>query len=173
MQLSPRSLLILLAGLAVAGCSGGGLNPLPSGDITISDPITGAAIVTSFASPYPVSNLTFSIAVKESHFGGPYTVNVTNQTNQPTASNGGNVYPFSFNVPCFTSTQTVQSNSQTNVIIFSGTNANGMPGNFPVQPITPEQQTTGGNPCHSGEEETVAISDGHAHTAYFYYEELP
>jgi hypothetical protein len=172
MQLSPRSLLIILAGLAIAGCSGG-LNPLPSGDITISNPTTGAAIATSFASPYPVSNLTFSIAVSEPHFGGPYTVNVTNQTNQPTASNGGYVYPFSFNEPCFSSTSTVQSNSQTNVIVFSGSNANGSPGNFPIQPITETQQQAGGNPCHSGEEETVAISDGHAHTAYFYYEELP
>jgi hypothetical protein len=172
MQLSPRSLLIILAGLAIAGCSGG-LNPLPSGDISITDPTTGAAIATSFASPYPVSDLAFSIAVKESHFGGPYSVTVTNQTNQPTASNGGLVYPFQFSQPCFTTTQSVQANSQTNVIVFTGSNANGMPSNFPIQPITPTQQTTGGNPCHSGEEETVAISDGHAHTAYFYYEELP
>jgi hypothetical protein len=172
MKLSPRSLLIILAGLAIAGCSGG-LNPLPSGDISISDPITGAAIVTSFASPYPVSDLTFSIALKESHFGGPYTLTVTNQTNQPTAANGGLTYPFSFNVPCFTSTQTVQSNSQTNVVVFSGTNANGKQSAFPTQPLTSDQISTGGNPCHSGEEETVAISDGHAHTTYFYYEQLP
>ncbi|MBD5605873.1 MAG: hypothetical protein IAI48_12415 [Candidatus Eremiobacteraeota bacterium] len=174
MQFSPRFLFALLAGTAVSGCSGSLFNPSPDGDIYVTDPITGYAIVTSFAKPYAVSGLRFSIGISEAHFGGPYTLTVTNETNEPTASNGGYPYPFQFNEPCFTTTSTIPANSKTNVVVFDGSNANGQPSNYPTQPVpATDTASANGNPCHSGEEETLAISDGKGHTSYFYYEELP
>lgn len=158
--------------LSVGCSSGGGFfgKDLPAGDITLSNPDTGAPITTSEAAPYvvPATSLRFSIAIAETRFNGPYTVQIIKQTSIPTALNGGNIYPFTFNLPCFTPTLLADTRSHANVVSFVGSAANGQAYNFPTG-VPPTAAT--GDPCHSGELETANISDGKGHNLLFYYVE--
>jgi hypothetical protein len=145
-----RSLRAGLIGalLLGAGCSGGGgflgTGYLPKGDITITDPTTGAVLNTSPQAPYLVSAGSFPIGIAETNFGGPYAVSLIKWYN-------------GFDVPCF-EPQNTDTTDHVNVVTFVAVNAN-KPG------------TTGANPCtlNDGDEETAQITDGKGHTVYFYY----
>jgi hypothetical protein len=132
------------------GCSGGGgflgTNYNPKGDITITNPTTGAVLVTSASSPYFNTTGDFLIGIAETNFGGPYNVTVTNWNN-------------GFNKPCFVPTL-VDTTDHINTVLFKDDNAN--PVGTPV--TTP-------NPCtlNDGDLETASIGDGKGHTVYFYY----
>jgi hypothetical protein len=137
-------------------------------------------INSSESNPYLVSSsqLRFTINATESHFDGPYDVKIIDQMNVPTPANGGFKYYYSFNEPCFTITQDATLTNASVPLIFSGSNANGQPSNYPVngQP-TPGPSgaptTDSGNPCHSGEFEVATIADSDGHKVNFYYEEYP
>ncbi len=179
--------------LALSSCSGGGggggflgLNPGPTGNFAITDASSGAALTTSAAHPDMVTGLRFAIGIHEDHFGGPYSVTNVGSTNVATVANASPAtptvpafYPYQFNEPCFQPHLQNDPNSQTNVITFTGDNANGNPYAIPAPaPVPPGPAPTPmptatpmGNPCHSGEFETWAISDSKGHTVYFYDEE--
>jgi hypothetical protein len=133
-----------------SGCSGNGgflgTDYNPKGDITITDPTSGAAIVTSASSPYFNTTGDFLIGIAETNFGGPYTVTVTSWNN-------------GFNVPCFVP-HLEDTTDHINTVLFKDDNAN---------PVGTKQGTP--NPCtlDDGDLETAAISDGKGHTVYFYY----
>jgi hypothetical protein len=164
-----------------AGCSGsggGGLLDYPGGTITLADQTTGAKISTSPTNPYivPALQLRFTITATEARYDGPYNVQIINQTNLPTALNGGAIYGYSFNQPCFTTSVTDTFTQETIPITFNGSNANSQPYNYPDGGVpTPGPSgaptTNSGDPCHSGEFETATISDTKGHTVKFYYEE--
>ena len=160
------------------GCSSGGGflgTNLPSGNIVVTDALTGQVITSSLANPYivPLASLGFAISVSEDRFGGPYNVSIIDHGSVPTASNNNSVYPFVFNIPCFVIHNNLVSNTKGNVLSFSGDNAvSGKPLSFPDAPfLTATEISAGGSPCHSGEREVAAISDGKGHIANFYYEE--
>jgi len=176
MQFPLRSFLLGgAAALAVgmggcsAGAGGGGLLGYPGGTISLADATTGAPITTSPSRPYMVGvlQLRFSITATETRYDGPYSVQFLYQQNVPTSLNGGNIYPFSFNQPCFTATENDTFTQASVPIVFNGAAANGQPYNYPSGPAAGNQ----GDPCHSGEFEAVAISDTKGHTVKFYYEE--
>jgi hypothetical protein len=179
MKFPVRSLwpaLVLALGAGTAGCSagagGGGLLDYPGGTISLTDANTGAAIVTSPDSPYivPTLQLKFTLFATETHYDGPYNVQVVYETNMATSANGGNIYPFSFNEPCFTPTE-VDTFTQASIpITFSGNAANGQLYAYPNGAPT-GSTASAGNPCHSGEYEEATISDTKGHTVKFYYEE--
>jgi hypothetical protein len=153
-----------------AGSGGGGLLNYPGGTISLTDPTSGAAIVTSAAAPFivPTLQLRFTINATETHYDGPYNVTIIAQENLPTSANGGTIYPFSFNEPCYTVSENDTFTQATVPIIFNGSNANGQPYAFPGG-VVPTGDT--GNPCHSGEFETALIADTKGHSVKFYYEE--
>jgi hypothetical protein len=128
-----------------AGCSsnGGflGTGYLPKGDITITNPSSGAVITSSSSSPYNVAGATaFSIGIAETNFGGPYTVTMTGWTS-------------GVNLPCY-EPQITDTADHINTVLFS-----------PVNAVTPG---TIPDPC-PGDTETAQISDGKGHTVYFYF----
>lgn len=170
---------LLLAGFAglgvgAAGCSagsgGGGLLDYPGGTISLTDATTGRAVVTSASNPYivPTLQLRFTINATETHYDGPYSVKVVYQTNMATSGNGGDIYPYSFNYPCFTATEDDTFTQASVPITFSGNAANGEPYEYPGD-VVPTGDS--GDPCHSGEYEEASISDTKGHTVLFYYEE--
>jgi hypothetical protein len=170
----PLSLLGAMALVAgTAGCSagsgGGGLLDYPGGTISLANATTNAAIVTSPTNPYliPFGILRFTITATETHYDGPYSVAIISEDSLPTASNGGGVYPFEFNVPCFSATAANTFTTAAVPLTFTGSNANGQP--YAYSGAVPAGDS--GNPCHSGEFETATISDTKGHTLNFYYEE--
>jgi len=181
MKLVVASRVFALAGCAALGActgsGGGGILDRPGGDITVSDAVSGKVLSTSLANPYLVgANLRFTIDVLESHFAGPYTVNIVSEMNVPTASNGGVAYGYTFNEPCFVVTQNAPITTQTVSLTFAGSNANGQPGAYPVGGVPTAGpggtvSTSSGDPCHSGELETAQIADSDGHSVNFYYEE--
>jgi hypothetical protein len=134
----------LAAGLAGCSSSTFGLTPQPDGNIVVSNSVTGATLTTTYANPFLVSSGSFSLGIYENHFGGPYTVTVTQWT-------------ANFNLPCFVP-HYVSTAEQTNVVQF--TSDNGAPPTDPTEP----------NPCINGDEETAIISDSKGHSVNFYYE---
>jgi hypothetical protein len=145
MNLSLRAGLIgaLLLG---AGCSGGGgflgTGYQPKGDITITNPTTGAVLTTSPQAPYLTGSAgQFPIGIAETNFGGPYSVSIVE-------------FHTGYNVPCF-GTQQTDTTDHINVVTFVAVNA----------------ATGANNPCklNNGDEETALITDGKGHTVYFYY----
>jgi hypothetical protein len=173
--------LIGLAAVA-AGCSGsgGGILDSPGGSIVLTDAVTGKVLNTSESSPYLVPDLEFSIDATESHFAGPYNVDIISETNVATPANGGYPYGYDFSEPCFTVTQDATLTSASVPITFKGSNANGEPASYPDDGLpspgpsgAPATITGQGNPCHSGELEVAQISDNDGHAVKFYYEEYP
>ena len=184
MKLVVASRVFALAGFAAAlnactGSGGGGILDRPGGDITVSDAASGRVLTTSLANPYLVGdNLRFTLSVLESHFAGPYTVNIVSEINVPTASNGGVVYGYTFNEPCFAVSENAPITTQAVTLTFAGNNANGQPGAYPsggMPTAGPDgaASTNSGDPCHSGELETAQISDSDGHSVNFYYEIYP
>jgi hypothetical protein len=169
--------LSLVGAMAVAagttGCSagsgGGGILDYPGGTIALADAASGAAIVTSPTSPYilPFGILRFTITATETHYDGPYAVAIISEENLPTASNGGAIYPYAFNEPCFAASVTDTFTTAAVPITFNGANANGQPYAY----AGPVPSGDSGDPCHSGEFETATISDTKGHSVNFYYEE--
>jgi hypothetical protein len=185
MKLGFRAGIFGLIGVAAlaAGCSGsggGGILDNPSGNIVLTDAVSGKVLNTSESSPYLVPDLHFTIDATESHFDGPYDVKIISETNLPTASNGGYPYGYDFSEPCFTVTQDATLTAASVPITFTGSNANGLPGAYPDDgfptpgPSGAPVATTGqGDPCHSGELEVAQIQDNDGHSVKFYYEEYP
>ncbi len=180
-------LTLIAFAFPLSGCSGGGgggflgLSPGPTGNITITDATSGAVLTTSASNPDMVTGLRFAIGIYEKSFGGPYSVTNVGSTNVATLANAAPTtpgtpqvpafYPYDFNVPCFQPHFQNDPNSQTNVITFTGDNANGKPYAYPNGPPSGSDASSAGNPCHSGELETWAISDSRGHSVYFYDEE--
>ncbi len=150
MRSSLRAAVLSLLFLGMVGCGSHGFlgtDYNPKGDITITNPMSGAVITSSETDPYPVTSSAFSIGIAETNFSGPYMVTVINQHN-------------GFNIPCFVP-HLVDSTDHVNVVLFSSDNANP-----PTDPITQA------NPCvfGDGDIETALINDGKGHSVYFYYE---
>ncbi len=149
MRPSLRTALLGSLLFVTAGCSHGflGTDYNPKGDITITNPTTGAVISTSQAEPYADTTPAFSIGIAETNFGGPYSVTLIKWSN-------------GFNIPCF-ATHQIDTTDHVNVVLFSSDNAN--------PPTDPASQP---NPCvfGDGDEETALINDNKGHTLYFYFE---
>jgi hypothetical protein len=185
MKLGFRAGIFGLIGVAAlaAGCSGsggGGILDSPSGDIVLTDGVTGKVLTTSEKSPYLVPDLKFTIDATESHFDGPYDVKIVSETNLPTPANGGYPYGYDFSEPCFTVSQDATLTAASVPITFSGSNANGEPESYPDDGLpspgpsgAPAAITGQGDPCHSGELEVALIQDSDGHSVKFYYEEYP
>jgi hypothetical protein len=116
---------------------------LPKGDITITNPTTGAVLATTPNSPFLVSAGAFPIGIAETNFSGPYQVSIIK-------------FYTGFNIPCFGAAQT-DGTDHINVWTFTAVNATA--GGTPPDPCT----------LNDGDEETAQISDGKGHTVYFYY----
>lgn len=134
---------------ATAGCGSHGFlgtDYSPKGDITITNPLTGAVINSSASDPYPDTASSFSIGIAETNFSGPYTVTLVKWNN-------------GFNIPCFVP-HLVDATDHVNVVLLSSDNANP-----PTDPVTQP------NPCvfGDGDVETALINDGKGHVVYFYF----
>jgi hypothetical protein len=141
-----RPVAAAFCAVIMTGCGSGGLlnlNPQPDGNVVITNAQTGATLQTTLASPFTVTGGGFSVGVTENHFSGPYTVSVISWT-------------AGFSYPCFVPHYVDQSD-KTNVVKFTADNA--APVATPTQP----------SPCVLGDEETATFTDGHGHTATFFY----
>ena len=190
MKLGLSVSVVAVALLATAaGCSsGGGVfgSNLPAGNLTVTETTTGSILTTSATNPYLIKDaaLRFSISISEDRLNGPYTVSTVKQQSVATAANGGFAYPYTFNLPCFVAHNGAEYGAHANVVVFVGDNANSNPYSYPngsalqaPPPVGGVQAAAtplpGGDPCHSGELETVQISDDKGHNTLFYYEEIP
>ena len=179
-NLSIGSIALAVCFVALSGCSGGnggvGILDEPTGNIRLTDAANNKPLATSQSNPYLIAgdSLHFTIDATEGGFDGPYTVNIVNAMNVPTASNGGFVYPFTFSQPCFTVSAVATTTMASVPITFSGQNANGNQSSYPSG-SAPSGTTasSAGNPCHSGELEEAQISDTRGHSVNFWYEEYP
>jgi hypothetical protein len=150
MNQAHRAGVMATALLLGTGCSGNGgflgTGYNPKGDITITDPTTGAVLDTSTSKPYFDTKGGFTIGIAETNFGGPYTVTIISWNN-------------GFNEPCFVP-HLEDTTDHINTVLFSADHANA-----PGTPVTTP------NPCtlNDGDLETAQIGDGKGHSVYFYY----
>jgi hypothetical protein len=119
-----------------------GTAPAPSGDIVIAPAAGGTPIVTSAQNPYPMSLSQFSLLVTETHFNGTFSTQYTNVIAAP---------------PCYSVTP---SSSVPNVYVLQANPGIAAPASTPFPVI---------EPCTTGDGGTLDFSDGHGHSAAFYY----
>jgi hypothetical protein len=140
--------------LALNACGANGilgLNPQPTGGVTITDQQTGKALNTSFANPFIVSGGSFAVNVAEPHFNGQFGVKVISWTAP-------------FNIPCFQPTPLPAPNG--NIFQFVAVNAASAANPTAASPCSAFAVSTG----YTTDEETATFTDNKGHAVNFFYQ---
>jgi hypothetical protein len=149
-----RAGLAMVSILALNACGANGilgLNPQPTGGVTITNQQTGKVLNTSFANPYIVSGGSFAVNVAEPHFNGQFGVKVISWTAP-------------FNIPCFVPTPLPQPNN--NIFQFVAVNAASASSPTAASPCSSFAVSTG----YTTDEETATFTDNKGHAVNFSYQ---
>jgi hypothetical protein len=150
-----RFIVTIVGTLLFTSCGAGGvfnLNPQPSGDIVLTNPVSGAALQTTLANPFIVPAGAFSVGITENNFSGPYNVSVS-------------AWTAAFNVSCYVP-HLIDGTDKTNVVKFSADNA--APVTAPTQPSRCNSWITSTGATQT-DEETAQFNDGKGHSTTLYY----
>jgi len=149
-----RAGLAMVSILALNACGANGilgLNPQPTGGVTITNQQTGKVLNTSFANPYIVSGGSFAVNVAEPHFNGAFGVKVISWTAP-------------FNIPCFQPTALPAPNN--NIFQFVAVNAASASSPTAASPCSSFAVSTG----YTTDEETATFTDNKGHAINFFYQ---
>jgi hypothetical protein len=149
-----RAGLAMVSILALNACGANGilgLNPQPTGGVTITDQQTGKTLTTSLANPFIVSGGSFAVSLAEPHFNGQFGVKVISWTAP-------------FNIPCFQPTALAAPNG--NIFQFVAVNAASAADPTEASPCSSFAVSTG----YTTDEETATFTDNKGHAVNFFYQ---